>query len=179
MKQQTTLPPEAIMLLVSQAQRGDKEALDSLYRHFAWPMRRFAITRVNDPMIAEDLVQNVWLKVEKRLHRLNDLTLFQSWLYRALKWEILDWARRAESQVRSEQDNLPDNSLQMTSLPPLLAALPESEREVVELIYLNGLGVEQAALVIDIPAGTVKSRLYRAREKLRAILNEEVNHEAG
>ncbi|WP_414830383.1 RNA polymerase sigma factor [Alteromonas sp. H39] len=179
MKKQTIVPPEAIALFVSQAKRGDREALESLYRHFAWPMRRFALARVNDPMIAEDVVQNVWLKVEKRLHRLNDLTLFQSWLYRALKWEILDWAKSAESQSHKAQEPLQDNSLQMISLPPLLAALPESESEVVELVYLNGLTIEQAALVINIPPGTIKSRLYRARERLRAILNEECTHETG
>jgi len=48
---------------------------------------------VKDSMIAEDLVQNVWLKVTKRLKRLNDISLFRSWLFRALRWEILDWLK--------------------------------------------------------------------------------------
>lgn len=179
MKEHRGIPPQALALFVTQARHGDKEAFEALYYHFARPMTRYALIRVNDPMLAEDLVQNVWVKVEKRLHRLQDISLFQSWLYRALRWEILDWAKSRRPHEESHEHCESANDIQLRHLPALLAALNETEREVVGLVYLNGLSVEEAALALSIPAGTVKSRLSRARDVLRNTMYEELTHETG
>ena len=70
-----------IELLVLHAKAGNPEAFTSLYKHFHLPMRKYAISRVTDQMVADDLVQNVWIKVSKRVVSLNDVSLFKSWLY--------------------------------------------------------------------------------------------------
>ncbi|MGQ8364731.1 RNA polymerase sigma factor [Glaciecola sp. 1036] len=162
-----------IDLLVLEAQEGKKRALALLYGHFVTPMRRFALMRVKDIMVAEDLVQNVWLKVARRIQRLENVSLFRSWLYRALRWEITDYMRANSKwqQDDSAQDELAEtpDMVNLLALAPMIASLPEDEKDVVELFYLNDLSLLEVALVLEVPEGTVKSRLHRARTKLRKL----------
>ncbi|RUO33756.1 RNA polymerase sigma factor [Aliidiomarina soli] len=177
---------EQIEVLVLRAQEGKRGAMTALYGHFFTPMKRYAMLRVRDMALAEDLVQNVWLKVGKRLRLMNDARVFRSWLYRALRWEIIDWARRqSKVEVASVDSLTAENGYEEAAIAynyrpdiedvaPLLAALKKEEREVMELFYLSELSVNETALVLSIPVGTVKSRLHGAREKLRHIYaNEE------
>jgi len=178
------LTTDMINLLVLQAKHGDSSAFNMLYNHFFIPMKRFAFMRVNDTMLAEDLVQNVWLKIDKRVKSLNDITLFRSWLFKALKWEIIDWSKSAKNRMLTHADREPNSTIttpaediDMNLLMPILAALADSQRDVVELHYLNGLSIEETALALDLPEGTVKSRLSRARTALRASIYEGSNHD--
>ena len=159
-----------IELLVIELQFGDNEALGKLYQHFHVAMRKYAVLRVKDSMVADDLVQNVWAKVAKRVTRLNDVSLFKSWLYKALRWEIVDWHRRSSKEVMLDH-NLPEKAIELVFCEPLsplkhLFALPAKERDVAELFYLNDLTIKEISLVAGIPLGTVKSRLHRARTLL-------------
>lgn len=166
------MKPEDIDLLVMDLKRGDQSAFKALYTHFFVPMKRFAVSRVGEAAIADDLVQNVWLKIGKRVGRLHDVTLFRSWLYKALRWEIIDWQRtstRLISTTDSDQDLVADTvNTDVLDVMPLLGALDSNERDVVELYYLNELSLNETALALGVPTGTVKSRLSRARNKLRA-----------
>lgn len=181
MNQKMSMNNTTIQLLVLQAQHGDNEAFNALYREYQRAMLRFALLRVKDSMIAEDLVQNVWLKVSKRIRKLNDTSLFRSWLFRALRWEILDWIKSNKNHSSEANNNtnalLFADDINLNQLIPMLAQLAESEKEVVELHYLNGLSIKETALALEIPEGTVKSRLSKARDKLRASVYEEYSNE--
>lgn len=165
-------------LLVLAMQQGDKRAFALLYRHFHQDLRRFAAYLLKQPAAAEDLVQNVWLKVSQRIGRLQDPAVFTSWLYRAVRWEVLDYQKQAANRLSeplhihaepySQADPTDD-----TPLAQAITALPEQERLVVQLYYLHELAQQQIALILDIPAGTVKSRLYRARMLLQQALTED------
>jgi RNA polymerase sigma-70 factor (ECF subfamily) len=171
---------EVIELLVINAKQGDIAALERLYRHYYKPMRRYAVLRVRDVMVAEDLVQEVWSKVGKRLRHLNNIALFQSWLYRALNWQVLDWIKSAKTTSFDAQefDQLTqEQALDLNSLLPMFASLDCDERDIAELHYLNGLALVEASLALDIPLGTAKSRLFRARNKLRKWMDEESIYE--
>ncbi|WP_394224208.1 RNA polymerase sigma factor [Alteromonas gracilis] len=160
-----------IALLVIELQFGNKEALGKLYQHFHVAMRKYAVLRVKDSMIADDLVQNVWAKVAKRVTKLNDVSLFKSWLYRALRWEIVDWYRASSKEVPLHSD-MPEKAIEVVFSEPLsplkhLLTLPTNERDVAELFYLNDLNIQEISLVTNVPLGTVKSRLHRARSLLK------------
>ncbi|MEX1222227.1 MAG: RNA polymerase sigma factor [Idiomarina sp.] len=169
------MQPELIEALVLATQEGDKRAHAALYAEFHRPMARFALLRVKNAMVAEDLVQNVWLKISHRLDSLRDVSLFRSWLYRALRWEITDWAR---SQQRLEFRDINEAELNKTypvenyDIYKLLKQLTTDERDVVELFYLNELSLTETALALSIPEGTVKSRLARARTKLKHLFEK-------
>lgn len=159
-----------IEILVLELQAGRRTALGELYQHFHVSMRKYAVLRVGDAMIAEDLVQNVWLQVAKRVMRLRDVSLFRSWLFKALRWEIIDWQRKATKEVpslRSPETTVSNEGDEASYVLPLLAKLAYEEREMVELYYLNDMSVREISLIVDVPMGTVKSRLYRAREQLK------------
>jgi RNA polymerase sigma-70 factor (ECF subfamily) len=163
---------EQIEILVLEVQQGNIQSLELLYKHFILPMRRFTLIRVKDAMVAEDLVQNVWLKITSRITRLNDVSLFRSWLYKALRWEIIDWARQnrrtvfvGEPDISSESESADNNDV--LDVAPLLKKLSSDERDVVELYYLSDLSLRETALALSLPEGTVKSRLSRARKKLK------------
>lgn len=164
-------------LLVLAMQDGDKRAFTLLYQHYHRDLRRFAAYLLENPAAAEDLVQNVWLKVSRRITRLNDPAVFTSWLYRAVRWEVLDYQKQAANckQQAVDVDALaaqvsPANSQQRaddsSDLSKALALLAADERLVLQLHYLHELELSQIALIVDIPLGTVKSRLHRARQQL-------------
>ncbi|WP_018982889.1 RNA polymerase sigma factor [Salinimonas chungwhensis] len=173
---------EAISFLVFQAKGGDKDAIIRLYNIFYLPMKRYALLKTKNVMIAEDVVQNVWVKIEKRLRRLNNNYLFKSWLFRALHWEIIDCAKRIHEK-RIEHKDIADEqaaarNLEVSSIVSLVTSLPENEMEVTVLHYINGLSVAETALTICLPEGTVKSRLSRARTLMReALSTNSINHE--
>lgn len=165
-----------VEILVLEAQGGSRVALKNLFEHFNQSLVRYAYVRVQNKMIAEDLTQNVWLKVFRRLHRLNDVSLFRSWLFRALRWEINDWFRMSNREVLfAEPDDEQSEDNQRAKTPdivPLLKTLDETERETAELYYVNDLSVREVSIVLSVPEGTIKSRLYRARVALKAILEK-------
>lgn len=160
-----------IELLVIELQFGNRTALGTLYQHLHIAMRKYAVLRVKDAMVADDLVQNVWCKVAKRVTKLNDVSLFKSWLYKALRWEIIDWYRVSSKEVVMDSD-IPEKAIELVYNEPLsplkqLFTLPANERDVAELYYLNDLNTKEISLVAGIPIGTVKSRLHRARALLK------------
>lgn len=168
-------------LLVMAMQGGDKRAFGLLYRHYHRDLRRFAAYLLANPAAAEDLVQNVWLKVSQRLSRLNDPAVFTSWLYRAVRWEVLDYQKQAARRKQQSLDddmpaaNGPDYARQHadnSDLSKALALLAADDRLVVQLHYLHELELSQVALIVEIPIGTVKSRLHRARQQLQQQLQE-------
>jgi RNA polymerase sigma factor (sigma-70 family) len=165
-------------LLVLAMQSGDKRAFTLLYQHYHRDLRRFAAYLLANPAVAEDLVQNVWLKVSRRIARLNDPAVFTSWLYRAVRWEVIDYQKQAANCMQQTIDIealaaqvSPANSQQHADdsgdLSKALALLAAEERLVLQLHYLHELELSQIALIVDIPVGTVKSRLHRARQQLQ------------
>tara|TARA_R110002126_G_scaffold16500_19_gene65895 strand:+ start:1952 stop:2491 length:540 start_codon:yes stop_codon:yes gene_type:complete len=164
-------------LLVMAMQTGDKRAFSLLYRHYHQDLRRFAAYLLMNPATAEDLVQNVWLKVGKRIARLDDPAVFTCWLYRAVRWEVLDYQRQA---LRHKTQSADDESTMATisanpqlqqdvssDLATAMAQLAANERLVLQLHYLHELELSQIALITEVPVGTVKSRLHRARQQLQ------------
>ena len=158
---------ETIALLVLEVLEGNDAAFTKLYQELQPSMLRFVVRRTGSVMVAEDLVQNVWVKVNHRLHKLQDVSLFRSWLYRALRWELLDWQRAQRKLEYEEFDDKTDAFLiDAIDLPKVLEKLGAEERRVVELFYLCDLSVYETAITLAIPEGTVKSRLSRARKML-------------
>ena len=164
-----------IEVLVLELQAGRKAALGELYEGLHVSMRKYAVLRTGDAMVAEDLVQNVWLQVSKSVIRLRDVSLFRSWLYKALRWEIVDWHRKSTKEVVLSSTPEKVECVRIndaTFVLPLLARLSGEEREMIELFYLSDVSVREISLIVDVPIGTVKSRLHRGREKLKQHLEQ-------
>ncbi|MBX2847759.1 MAG: RNA polymerase sigma factor [Acidiferrobacterales bacterium] len=137
---------------------------------------RFALRLSKSESIAEELVQRTCLRAIERKHQLKNSAKIRSWLFSILhsiwKNELRSSALRAEASL-SLQSTLPmvnaDNSEQSHDLKQVLHAvysLPEAQREVMLLICAEGYSYKEAAEILEIPTGTVMSRLARARENI-------------
>ncbi len=170
-------------LLVLAFQAGDQQALTLLFQFYQRKLRLFAASLSGDPAIADDLVQNVWLKLGRRISRLDDSRVFVSWLYKAVRWEVLDWQKSASQRLYQMAQPLfdeetaalvaPEPTEPYSTLHQAMRALDTNGQQLLQLHYFHQLELTEIALVLDIPLGTVKSRLHRARQQLKAQLNDE------
>ncbi len=134
--------------------------------------------------MAADVAQEAWLAIVGGLRRLDDPCRFKSWSYRIVANKCADWIRREQRRRRTaeeaareplppdEMDQEPDLD-ETGRLRVALRALPAERRALLSMFYLDGLSVAAIARALDIPAGTVKSRLFHARHHLRRTLEEE------
>ncbi len=139
-------------------------------------LRRFAASLCRNPQDVDDLVHGA---VERALNRLDTWrpdTRLDSWMFRILQNHWIDQvrARRPVSDL-SDADLVPgedgrvvtETRLQLGEVSRLVAALPEEQRAVVGLVLVDGLSYRDTAEILDIPIGTVMSRVSRAREALQ------------
>ena len=180
--------------LVQLAQRGDAGAFDALVRRYQHKVVKLVLRYVRDPAEAEDIAQAAFIKAYRALPRFRGDSAFYTWLYRiAINTAKNVLAARGRSPVqydvdRSDEDDGYDVVANMkdTATPEALAlteeirsivtsaidALPEDLRTAIQLRELEGLSYEEIAAAMECPVGTVRSRIFRAREAIDARLRE-------
>lgn len=162
--------------LVGQVARGDEQALAELLRRWERPLAHFLHRRTGGRDV-EDLYQEVWLRVVRAAERFDGERRFSTWLFQIALNLTRDWQRRppAEpSDVEPPGETRPAARAEAgLDVERLLARLPEAQREVVALRYLHDLSEDEVALLLDIPRGTVKSRLHHAIARLNALVRGE------
>lgn len=163
-------------LLVIAAQRGDMRAFEALFATYNPALKRFAYRLCSDEQLAIDAVQEAWITLSKTLRRLKDPRGFRIWAYKTVRWRVTDAARRLPPHSEP-LDTVPENAAATPTAEPeatsdqlsaLMKALSDAERQILALFYLEEMKMAEIAAVLDIPVGTVKSRLNRARTRLRA-----------
>lgn len=165
------------------AQAGERVALDLLVRRWHGALRRQVARQLVDPELARDAVQDAWCAIVRGLRRLDDPARFPAWSLRIAAAAAVDVLRRRGRIARSEAaaagaagvDVEPAAAVpvdEAAALRAAVAALDRDHRVVVELCYLENLAVHEVGEVLGIPAGTVKSRLFHARARMRAWLQQ-------
>lgn len=141
------------------------------------PMRRYALALTRDASAADDLVQESLLRAfEKRASFRPDGPL-RSWLLSILHNCFIDARRRDDARGRRDaafvaEDRLApvqDHAVRLSQVADAFQQLPEEQRAALHLVAIEGLAYAEAAAVLDIPIGTLMSRIGRARTQLRAI----------
>ncbi len=163
--------------LVRRAQAGSEEALESLYRAH-WPRaHRAAYLIVHDAAAAEDIAQEAFLAAVRALDRFDRRRPFGPWLHRIVANRSIDWARRRAivREVSPNPDLDPAPSVDAPDVPgedvmSALAALPVEQRAAVVLRYLLDLTPGEIARLLELPRGTVNSRLRRGLDRLAELL---------
>lgn len=156
-----------IALWVIEAQQGDKTSLGALYRHFQPLLLSYAYKSCNNSSLADDAVHNAWLKGMHGLKNLQQPHAFRSWLYRAVRWQLLDQGRRVQHQSLDDDQLITASEDVDMDLLRLVNKLPDDEREVIELFYLHELSIDEVSDILQLASGTIKSRLFRARQTLK------------
>jgi RNA polymerase sigma-70 factor (ECF subfamily) len=162
--------------LVARLARGDEAALAELLRRWERPLAHFLYRRTGGRDV-EDLYQEVWLRVVRAAERFDRGRRFSTWLFHIAGNLSRDWRRRQPSEpavAAVEAGGVAPASDAAIDVERLLARLPEAQREVVALRYLHDLSEDEVAMVLDIPRGTVKSRLHHAIARLNALVRGEM-----
>ncbi|WP_262695912.1 RNA polymerase sigma factor [Kordiimonas aquimaris] len=163
-------------LLVIAAQKGNRQAFEALYRFHRIPLARFAYRICADDQLAFDAVQDAWITLSASLRKLNDPRSFRSWTYKTVRWRVYDLLRKqskenkaviAVSDEQCEYDSYNEVAATSDQLSTQLARLSPQDRQIITLFYLEELKTVEIASILEIPIGTVKSRLSRARSQLR------------
>ncbi|MEV0387197.1 sigma-70 family RNA polymerase sigma factor [Nonomuraea sp. NPDC050643] len=165
-------------LLVVRAQLGEQPAMTELVARWRVPVWTY-VRRMLDAERADDVSQEIWLAVVRGLPRLREPDRFAPWLFMIARRSVIDRLRGQYARERREfaagdvvTDDPVEAMMDRAELISALSALPLLEREVLVLFYLEDMPVEDCAQICQVPAGTVKSRLARARRLLRAHLEE-------
>lgn len=169
-------------LLILKCQEGDTKAFELLIKRWNKKLIYFACKFTHDIVVAQDVAQNTWIAIHKGLYKLQDPSKFSTWAFRITYNKTMDALRstKAKSEVLLE-DNIdiedaiePDDS--WNTISELLKKLPEQHQLILTLFYLEQQSVKDIATVLKLPEGTIKSRIFYARELLKRKYKE-VNHE--
>ena len=167
-------------VLVALAQNGDRDALEALLRRFYRPLRAF-ITPLVGSSHAEDVLQEIALTIFQHLRYLRHPAAFRSWAFRLASRRAFRYLKREARWNHLETD--PDVISSLPAPEPLPEALEPgllttieqvspASRAVLVLHYQQHLSIGETALVLDIPVGTVKSRLAYGVSVLRKLINQ-------
>jgi RNA polymerase sigma-70 factor (ECF subfamily) len=167
-------------LLVLECQDGDEAALRVLIGRWQPRLAGLAWRLTADREGARDVVQDAWLAIIRGIKRLDDPARFRSWAFRIVTNRCVDWTRRrtvrrganvalADARRHDEPAAGASTGDRWEADPVLrvMAELPDDQRAILALHYLEGMGIAEIAGVLRVPAGTVKSRLYHARNGLK------------
>jgi len=148
--------------------------LETIYQDFHSQLYHFIVGRVSDSDAAEDILQDVYLKIHSNIETLRESDRLQSWIYRITRNAITDYYRRVRPQEElpesfaSPLDEEPDAMSELTvSVKGMILCLPEKYRQALELTELQGLSQVELAARLSISVSGAKSRVQRAREKLK------------
>ena len=163
---------------------SDRPALsiNQVWGEFTAQLRRFVAGRVRNEADVEDILQEVFIKVHRGLDRLDDPSKLHAWVYQITRNAIIDHYRKGEqnAEVHSElpaviaeaDDSEGAEAEVATWLRPMAEDLPEKYREALLLTDIEGLTQKELAERLDISLSGAKSRVQRAREKLKDVLLE-------
>ena len=174
--------------LVERAQRGDKRAFELLVEKYQRKLARLLSRFIRDPAEVEDVTQEAFIKAYRALPAFRGDSAFYTWLYRiginTAKNYLMALGRRAPTSTEIEAEeaegfdegeqlrdiNTPESLLLSNEIAKTvnstIEALPEELRTAIQMREIEGMSYEDIAKAMDCPIGTVRSRIFRAREAI-------------
>jgi RNA polymerase sigma-70 factor (ECF subfamily) len=148
--------------------------LETIYAEFNTRLKQFIISRVSDPDTAEDILQDVYLKIHTHIDDLRASDRLESWVYQIVRNAIIDYYRRARPE-KELSERLPsfikEESDAETELAPsvdeMLNSIPEKYKQALMLTEIKGVTQKEMANRLGISLSGAKSRIQRGREKLK------------
>ncbi len=189
-------------LLVERVQKGDNAAFDVLVRKYQHKILKLVMRYIRDPAEAEDVTQEAFLKAYRALPKFRGDSAFYTWIYRiaintaknflvAAKRRPLDYnmdlqdPEQYDMQARLKDIDTPERMMLTeeirTTVNRAIEKLPEDLRTAIILREMEGMSYEEIAQAMECPVGTVRSRIFRAREaidkRLRPLLDKNTTDE--
>lgn len=168
--------------LVVSSRAGDREAFEALARRWQKKLIAHAWRLTGDTEAAKDAVLAGWIEIVRGLHRLQDERAFPAWAYRIVSRRCAKLIGRTirQREISAElaqqpifESDLGTAQVDAGRLRMAIRDLPPEQRSAIALFHFEEMSVAEVAVALNVPAGTVKTRLMHARRKLRAVLEGE------
>jgi RNA polymerase sigma factor (sigma-70 family) len=177
--------------LVASAQAGDRAAWERLVVRWQPRLLRHAWRLTGHADRAADRVQDAWVDIWKGLRRLDDVVAFPAWAFRIVTrrcqrdWhahghahaDLLDIADTPYDSDDAAAADAMARDVDVARVQAAMATLPPAQRAALALFHLEDLSVAEISIALDVPPGTVKTRLMHARRKIRARLEGDPNEQ--
>lgn len=154
-------------------------AVESIWREFSGKLRQFIRGRVSDDATADDILQDIFLKIQTRLGQLEDGSKLQSWIFLMARNAVIDHYRQRKQTVEVPETLVVENQADDPDLEGLKRAfrrmidsMPEPYREALVLTEFEGLTQKELAERLGISLSGAKSRVQRGREQLKTMLHD-------
>ena len=177
-------------ILISELKRGNKDAFDTIYQKYCTRVIRTATLIAGNCEDGKDIAQDTFVKIYQNISHLKKAAAFEGWMYQILTrtaWQYCNKKKNESSSTdfisildhKTNADNSKENPLtiaiahdQMVSLAQCINSLFYKQRTVIVLFYYNELTVKEIANYLGCLEGTVKSRLFHAREHIKEYMKE-------
>jgi len=160
---------------------GSERAMQQFYHRFERSVYTFSLSRLNDPQLASDIVNEVMLAVWNGAKKFREGSKVKTWLLGIARYKVIDQLRkRAREEFSELDDEIPADTLLTEQLlvkaedgaavRDCLQHLSAAQREVMQLVFYEELHYREIAELTDCPEGTVKTRVYHAKQWLKKCL---------
>lgn len=153
--------------LVQKAKKGDRQALDALVRKYYSPIYYYVLCHMKRRDVAEDITQEIFMKMVKALPGFLPIARFSTFLYRIAHNTMIDGMKRTSDFQQWDAADVPDHSDPIRHaedkmfVDAMLEKLPEEQRVCITLYYLHGFKYREIAELLAVPEATVKTRVRR------------------
>jgi RNA polymerase sigma-70 factor (ECF subfamily) len=171
-------PDHDLKMLMVRYQEGDFNSATALIHRLSPQLHRFFLIQFASRQEADDLLQDTWLRIHQVRQTYRPGEPLLPWVYAIARHVRVDHYRKSRRRAARESrlDDLPEIAAPAGSTAPdlkaMLAPLPESQREVIEMLKVAGMSLEEVASATSSSVGSVKQKAHRAYEKLRDLLSD-------
>jgi len=167
-------PEKQLETIVLRCRGGDRQAFEELFELYQ-PRLKYFVRRLNGTGADDDILQDIWVKVFRKIHKLKDIRSFPIWLYRIARNEIYSRFRRKLKFVQvPEEEHIPQHNDEPVfsaddaqRMHNALNKIKPYHREVLTLSFIEQMSYQAIADVIGCSIGTVRSRIFYAKQSLR------------
>lgn len=168
-------------LLIMKFKEGDAKSLSLFVKRWHTKLIWFSFQTIHDTDDAQDIVQESWSGIISGLQNLNEIRTYKSWMFKVIRNKSIDRIRKMQrEQIAMENfkqegidiEQFSDNVQNSEIVIKVLQTLSSELKEVLQLFYLERQTVEEISGLLGVPKGTVKSRLFRAREQMKTALKD-------
>ena len=170
---------------IQDVRSGNKQAYEHIINKYKNPLYATILRMTKNPQDAQDLVQEAFIKVYHQLSKYEAKGSFSSWIYRVAINHCMDEFRKKRYQMKQVEFNETDlvnlhhpeiiflKKEKSRQLERLIATLPETERMIILLRYVNELSYSEISELVELPLATVRNKLHRAKKKMRSTIKDE------
>jgi RNA polymerase sigma-70 factor (ECF subfamily) len=155
--------------LLRRVASGDRQAMQDLYAAYAGKLLQFALARVGDRELAEDIVQETMIAAWRSAEGYRGGSAASTWLFGICRHKVLDALRRGQRTDLPLPSPAREDSASLEFWESF-SRLSDEQRELVLLVFHYGFSQQEVADILDVPVGTVKSRTFHARRRLQALM---------